>query len=136
MRLMAGVAELPARMFLGVDLREPHRLSDIFGMATNAKVSDIRLLRRNATGIVGVLCQGAMAGLAVHVSVHTLRFGIGDTRMAPFTGLVAGVNDGPRSDFRYGIPAKMTIAPEALGNEGAAKDEEEEQADEENRGHA
>ena len=66
-RLVAGVAELPPGMILGVDLREALRFGDIFGMAADAEMCDVGFLRRDASGIVGVFRQRTVAGFTVDV---------------------------------------------------------------------
>lgn len=70
------------------------------------------------------------------MGVHPLCFGIRHVRMASFTSLVARIDDGVRGDFRKCVPAKVPIAPEAFGNERAAENEKENQAEGKDRSHA
>ena len=133
---MAGIARLTSGMLLGVDLRKALGLGDIFGMAADAETGDIGLLRRHAHGIFGMFCERAMAGFTVDASMHAFCLGIGNIGMAAFARLVAGVNDGPRADFRNRIAAKVAVAAKAFRHERTAEDEEKKQSDDENRGHA
>ena len=56
--------------------------------------------------------------------------------MTTFAGVVTSVNDGARGDFGKGIAAKMAVTAEALRDERAAKDEDKNQADGKDCGHA
>jgi hypothetical protein len=136
MGLMADVAELAAGVLLGIDLRESLGLGDILGMAADAEMGHIWLLRRQALGIVGVLCERTMTGFAVDADVNAFGFGVGHVRVAPIACFMARVGDGARCDFGESVPPEVAITPKALGDESAAKDEEEDQADEEDCGHA
>ena len=77
-----------------------------------------------------------MTGFAVDVDVHAFGFGVGHVRVAPFAASMACVDDGARGDFGESVPPEVAITPKALGDESVAKDEEEDQADEEDCGHA
>ena len=132
---MAGVAKLPPGVFLSVYLRKALGLGNIFGVTTNAKMGDVRLLRGQACGVIGVLGERPVAGFTVDVGVNAFGFGVGDIGMAAFAGLVAGVSKGTRRDLADGVTTVVTIAPETFRNEGAAKDQEEDQTQDENTGH-
>ncbi len=136
MRLVAGVARLTAGMFSGVHLGEALRLGDIFGVAADAELSDIGKLRGDAGGIVGMFGKGTMAGFAIDMGVDAFGLGVRFFGMAAFAGLMASVTKGMGSDFGDGVAPEVAIAAEALGDEGAAEDEEENEAGEENPGHA
>ena len=135
MRLMAGIAELAAGVFLRIHLGKALRLGDIFGVTPDAELGDVGELRSNAGGVFGVLGEGAVAGLAVHMRVHTFRFGVGLLRVTPFTSLMTGVGDGTRGDFAEGVTPEVAVAAEAFWNKGAAQKQEESQAEEKNDGH-
>jgi len=121
---MAGVAQLSPGVFLSVYLRKALGLGNIFGVTANAKMGDVRLLRGQGGGVVGVPGERPVAGFTVDVGVNAFRFGVGDIGMAAFAGLVAGVSNGARGDFADGVTTVGAIAPETLRNEGAAKDQE------------
>ena len=135
-RLMAGIAELTAGMFLGVDLRKAPGLSDVFGMAADAERGDFGQFRFCARGVVGMLRKRAVAGFAVDVGVDAFCLGLGDIGVAAFAGVMAGVGDRARGDFADGIAAKMAVAAEAVWDERTAENEEKNQADDEDRSHA
>src|SRR5262249_15868316 len=136
MRLMTDVAERSAGVFLGVHLGKAGGLGAVFRVAADAEMRDVGQLGLHGDGIVGVFGQWTMAGLGVDVGVHAFCFGIRPLGMAPFTNLMAGVDDGTRGDFTEGITAIVSIAAETLWDEGAAKDEEEDQAERKDRSHA
>lgn len=136
MRVMTGVAELAAGMFLGINLWEALRLGDIFGMAANAKVCDVGLFRPEIRGIVGVFGERPVAGLTVDLNVSTVSFAVGHVGVTALAGLVTGVGDRARGDFRQGVAPIVTVLAKTFGEESAAQDDKENQANEENRGHA
>ena len=136
MRVMTGVAELAAGMFLGIHLREVLWLGDIFGMAANAQMYDIGLFWFETGGIVGMFGERPVACLAVDRSVDTVSFGVGDVGVTALADLVTGIGDRARSDLRQGVAPVMTVLAKTLREESAAQDDKENQANEENRGHA
>ena len=136
MRVMTGVAELAAGMFLGIHLREVLWLGDIFGMAANAQMYDIGLFWFETGGIVSVLGERPVAGLAVDLSVDTVSFGVGYIGVTALADLVTGIGDRARSDLRQGVAPVVTVLAKTLREESAAQDDKENQANEENRGHA
>ena len=127
---------MPPGVFLSVYLRKALGLGNIFGVTTNAKMGDVRLLRGQAGGVVGMLGERPMARFAVDVGMDAFRFGIGDIGMAALAGLVAGVSNGARRDFGDGVATVVAIAPETFRNEGAAKNQEQDHSQEENTSHA
>lgn len=133
---MTVAAKLPPGVLLGVYLRKTLWLRDVLGMASDAKMGNIWLLGRHARRVVGVLCQRAVAGLAVHVRVHTLPFGIRNIWVASLAGFVARISDWPRGNLSEGVPTVISILPKAFGKVRAAEDEEQDQADQEDPGHA
>ena len=133
---MTAVAELAARVFLGVNLRETLRLGDIFGMTANAKVYDVGLSRRETSGIVGMFGEGPVAGLAIDLGVDTVSFGVGYIGVTALAGLVTGVGERTRSDLRQGFTPVVPVPAKAFREESAAQDNKENQAGKENRGHA
>lgn len=133
---MTGVAELPAGMLFGVDLREALRFGDVLGMAADTQMGDVGLLGCHARGIFGVLRERAMTGLTVDVGVNAFGFYVGLVGVTAIASLVARVGDWTRGDFCDGVTPEVAVAPEALRNEGTAEDKEKDQADEENGGHA
>src|SRR5215467_13078994 len=56
--------------------------------------------------------------------------------MTTFAGVVTSVNDGARGDFGKSITAKMAVTAEALRDERVAKDEDKNQANGKDCGHA
>jgi hypothetical protein len=132
---MAGAAELAAGMLLRIDLRKTLGLGDIFGVAADAEMGNVRFLRRQGRWVVGVLCERAMTRFAIDVCVDAFGFGIGHVRVAPFAGFMACVGDWARGDLGEGVTAEVAVAPETFGDECAAKDKEEDQADEKDGGH-
>ncbi len=133
---MTVTAKLPPGVLLGVYLRKTLWLCDVLGMASDAKMGDVWLLRRHARRVVGVLCQRAVAGLAVHSGVHTFPFGFGNIWVASLAGFVARISDGPRGNLSEGVPTVIPILPKAFGKVRAPEDEEQDQADQEDPGHA
>jgi len=133
---VTGVAKLPAGMFLSVYLRKALGFGPVFGVTAYAKLSDVWLLWGEAGGVIGVFCERAVTGFAVHMGVPAFGFGIGHVRVTSFAGFMASVRDGTRGNFGDGVATVMAVAPETFGDESTAEDQEQDQAEEENGGHA
>jgi hypothetical protein len=136
MRLVAGVTELPSRVFCGIDLRKIVRFGDIFRVAANAEFGDVGKLRRHARGIVGVPREGSVAGFTVDMSVDTSCLDVCFFGVAAFAGLVARKVDGQGGNFGEGVATEVAVAAETFGDECGSENQEEYQANEEHGSHA
>jgi|SRR5579863_2528613 len=109
MRIVARVAQRPLRMVLGVNLRKALRLGWIRLMAPNAQRGHVRLLRLVPVRIVGVLCEGAMAGLARYLCVLPLAALLSDVIVANRASGLARERDGPRPNLAERCAAIMAV---------------------------
>jgi len=93
-------------------------------MTAGADDGRIQLGRGNGCGVVGMLGQGAMAGLAGNSHMPALLFLIDDVGVAGFADFVAGKSGGPGRGFRDGSAAVMTVFAKAARNHGCAQNQE------------
>src|SRR5262249_38261902 len=119
MGLVAGVAGLFARVLLRIDLREALRLGDIFGVAADGEVSDVRLLRSESGGVARVLGERTVTRFAVDMRMDAFCLGFGNVRMARLAGLVTSVSDGAGTKLGERVAAIVAINPKALWQEDA-----------------
>ena len=94
-RLMAGIADHAGGVLGGGHLRETLRLSGVFFMAPAAEIGDIGEFRDVADGIVGMLGQRPVTGLAGYVRMFARRPHLGFVLMAKNAGGLAGVGNRP-----------------------------------------
>jgi len=86
-------------------------------MTAGADDGRIQLGRGDRCRIVGMLGQGAMAGLAGNSHMPTLLLLIDDVGVAGFANFVAGKSGGPGRGFRDGSAAVMTVLAKAARND-------------------
>ena len=127
---MTGLAGDAVGMFGGIHLRKVFGPGGTGCMAAHAEHGGIGLARIDGW-IVGVFCERAVAGLAVHVGVFAGAFCLGNIAVAGFAGLMAGEMDGMSGDFGDGRAAVVSILAEAAGNDEAADEKKSESADSE-----
>jgi hypothetical protein len=76
----------------------------------------------------------AVATLAGYARMLALGFHIENVSVATLTGLVAGKGNRPCSNLLDGVAAKMSIFAETMGNQQTASNDEQNDANNENRG--
>ena len=126
--LMALVAGHASGMLGGDHLGKVSWLGRVFFVATPAEVGDVGQLRNVCRGIVGVLRQGPMTGLARYVSVFARCPCFGFVIMAENTGVLPGVCDGVLPDQRKGTRAVVAVLPKSFGDNRAAYHQKHRQA--------
>lgn len=109
-------------------MRKVSRLGRVGFVATDAEYRRIELLGSYRCRIIGMLGQGAMARLTIHVGVLAVLFLFENVRVTTLAGLMTGVIDRPGSDFRQGIAAIVSVLPETLGDEETSDNQEQDQA--------
>lgn len=93
-----------------MNLREIHGLGVTGFMAADAELRDIRQLRLDACGILGMLGERSVAGLAGDVRVAPGLFHIVDVVVAAFAGFMAGIGNGVSHDFvERGAPIEAVL---------------------------
>lgn len=120
MRLVTGLAGYPAGVLIGIDLRKIFGSCSAGGVAADAKCGGVGLAGIDRRGIVGVLCQRSVAGLAVHPRVFPGAFCLRNVGVAAFAGLVPREADGVCRNLRNGGSAIVPILPEAARDDKTA----------------
>ena len=103
-------------------------------MTTDAEHGSVELFRCDRRGVVGVLRQRPMAGLAVDPRVPSILLLFENVAVASLARLMPGEVHRTCRQVGQGAPAEMSVLSEALRNQCVAEDEEEQQADEEDGG--
>lgn len=129
MWLMAGLAGQSAAVLLDGDLREALGPRAIHGMATDAEHGGIQFPRLDSSGILGVLCERAVARFAVDARMLSLILCGKDIGMAILTRLVPGKHDWLGRDFRDRVSAVVPIFAEAFRDQGRPHEHEGEYPD-------
>lgn len=116
MRLVASFTRHFSRVvLLRDDLREVFGPGAVHFVAAYAQKGSIQFWRRDGAGIVGMLRQRAMAGLAVHRYMLAFALHRGDIRVASLASPVSSENNRLRGYFRDGISAIVAIFAETAG---------------------
>lgn len=118
-------------MLFGIHLREACRLGDIFRMATDTKLRDIRQNRFDVAWIIGVLRERSVTRLAVDGFMDTFRFKLSNIRVAVLTGLMPRKGQRPRTEFNQGSTAKRAVLSKTLRNGHRPENEKEDQPEQE-----
>ena len=118
------------------NLGEIHRLGVVRLMASSAEDGGIELWRSDAGRVFRVLHLRAMARFASNPGVTTGLFQIKNVTVAGFTDFVASKGNGLGHDFLQSVAPKVAVLAKALGNEEVPENKEEDEARQENGGHA
>ena len=128
MRLMTGITSKTARVVGRNDLRKRLRLCGIRLVAADAQHSRIELGRSHRGWIVRVLGLRPVAGFAIHMRVLAIFLLIEHVCMAAFAGVMAGIINGPRGNFRERVPAVVPVFAETLRYQKSPDNQKEEHA--------
>ena len=115
------------------DLWKPLRLGAVGFMTSGADDGGFELRRLNA-GIIRMVRQCAVAGLAGDYHVLSSLLLVGDVGVASLASLVASVDDGFGGNFGDGGPAEVPILAETLGDYGCAHNHKCQQHDQHHGG--
>jgi hypothetical protein len=129
---MAGVADHSAGVLGGGDLRELRGLGRVLFMAADAQGGHIGQLGSDGAGVVGVLGEGSVAGLAGDVGVLAFGAGLYLVIVAYGALLLSGVSDRTTFDEVEGAGAVVAVLSEACGDDGAAERDEQRKSYENN----
>ena len=110
---MTGIANHSAGMLLRIHLREPLRFGGAGFMALRAQHGRVRQSRHDGDRVLCMLGLRAMASLASDSGMFALGLHLQDIGVAGFAGLVPGVDDGQRRNFRDGVAAVMSDIPQS-----------------------
>jgi hypothetical protein len=111
------------------------RLGDVGFMTANAQHSDIDFRRLKRSGVIRVLGQRTVTGLARDMRVCPFALHFEDIGVACLTSLVAGEHYRSGGDVGNGCSPVMTVLSKGLGNKDPAQDQEQDDADGEDRCH-
>ena len=136
MRLMTGVAGHPAGVLGGDHLWKTAGLGGVLFMAAPAEIGDIRAFRDVGGGIVGVLGEGPVAGLAGDVRMLAGFAGVSLVVVAHDAGILAGIGDGPLPYGGERARAVVAVLAEVLGDHRAADRQEKAESGQEDDGRA
>ncbi len=125
---MALVAGHAAGMLGGDHLGKVSWLGGVLFMATPAEVGDVGQLRNVGRGIVGVLRQGSMAGLAGDMGMFARGACFGFVVMAEYAGVLPGVGDGVLANQRKRARAVVAVLAKSFGDNRAAYHQKHRQA--------
>src|SRR5664279_5399737 len=109
MGFVTGVANDPAGMVGGNYLRKGLWLGDVGFVTANTQYRDIDMRWLQCSGVVRVLGQRAVTGLARDMRVHALALHFEHIGVAAFTCQVAGERHRSRSDVGNGRGPVMTV---------------------------
>ena len=129
---MTGIALCSTRMVDGIDLRKTLRLRDVLLVASSAEYACVRQLRNDTRGIVHVILQRPMAGLAIQIRVLARSLLFHHVEVTILTSFVSCVVCRTRHDLLQRVSAIVAILPKAFRNKIAAKHYEEDEARGEN----
>jgi hypothetical protein len=91
---------------------------------------DIQLHWLDRGGIIGVLCERYVTGLAVDVRVDAFGLDLCDIGMAILAGVMAGKGNGVRGKLSNGRASIGTVLPKALRNGGGPENDKRNEAQE------
>jgi len=114
-------------------LREGFRFRGVFLMAAPAEVRGVGKLGNVRCRIVGVLCQGAVAGFTGDVSVFARGSDRGLLVVTHHAGILPGKGDRVLANQIEHAWAIVTILSEGLGNNGAPDKEENQKTGQQNQ---
>lgn len=119
-----------------MNLGEVHRLGVIRLVASSAEHGGIELRWSDGSGVFRVLHLRAMARFASNPGVTTGLFQIQNVTVAGFADFVASKGNRLGHDLLQSVTPKVAVLAKALRNEDASENKEENEAQEENGGHA
>ena len=135
MRLVAGVASHSAGVVGGNYLRKVLWLGGVGLVTADAQHRgvDFRGLKRG--GVVGMLGQWSVTGLARDMRVHALALHVEHIGVAAFTSLMAGEHHRFRGDVGNSRGPVVAVLSKGLGNKDPAQDQEQGDPHSEDRRH-
>lgn len=133
---MTDVAGQPRRMVGGMNLGEIHRLRVVRLMAPNAEHGGIELRGSGTGGIFCVLGLRSMTRFTGHPGMAPCLFQIQNVAVTGFADFVASKGNRLGHDFLQGVAPKVAVLAKALRDENASEHKEEDEAHQENGGHA
>jgi hypothetical protein len=111
-------------MFLSVHLRKPGRLGGIYGVAANTESRNVGQDWLYGSRIIRMFGERPVTGLAVYVSMNTLRFDFEYVRVAGLAGVMARKFDRTRTDLGQSGSTIRTVPPKALWDHSSANGDE------------
>jgi len=136
MRLVTGVANHSARMVGRYHLRKSLRLGDIGLVAADAQYRHVNFGWLKRGGVVRVFREGTMTRLAGDPCMDALALQVVHISVATFASQVSREYHGTRCRIRYGCATIEAVLTEAARHKDSAQDQEQDDPDHEDRGHA
>jgi hypothetical protein len=115
-------------------LREVPRFCRVFLVTGAAQLRHVRQFGHMRRWIVCVLRQRAVAGFTSHMGMFARGPGFRLVVVAEHTRILAGESNRPLADLCQRSRRVVSILPKSFGNEGGAKSQEKDHANEQNDG--